>query len=897
MKKLLLLTLILSAHCFELLAQKTTNIDDLILDARYDEALQLIDTDLAKQSSPAQTLLLENKKAETLIRRGRFDDAEKILSSCQQRSAQLNDRFITAITQSNLGFLRLNQGRNDLAEEALKQSLSEFDQAGKAEGLENAQALANLGLVYMSSGKYSQAEEQLQMALSIRQSKVKGTSELIAATYNDLGLVYSQINKDKALDFYEKAMTIYKQLHGAEHNKIAITNINTGIIYRDLELYGDAVNNFEAALKIWEKIYPNKPTPTKAIALYNLGQTYLKMGDRKAASGYYSRARKMYEESYGTKHPEVASVLNAIGNLQIAEGQFDMALQTYQDALKANVPSFSSSDISVNPRLTDYYHGTRLLYTLMFKAEAFEARYLQKTLKFNDLRQAIATLQLCDSLIDILRQQTTNESDKIQLGAVASEVYADGVRITHEAGVNAVKKDLYFEKSFYFAEKSKGAALLDAIADTNAKSFAGIPKDLLEEEHALKSAIALTSQKLAQKPTADEERYLRETSFSLKRSYDEFTKRLEKQFPDYFNLKFNPSSPSIGQIQNLLENKKAIISYFIDDKNSRIYIFQITRKSFSIEEHALPAEFDKYITGLRNGIFYSEIKSYSTSAEKLYDLLIPKISSKISELVILPTGRLGIIPFEALLTREEKTTDYKSLPYLIRKFDISYEFSAGLILQKSTKKSNGSTPSIFLFAPVTFPVKDKLDDLPGTEKEVKDIAQIFQSKNYTCDSFLKEKADEQLLKSDKLLNYNLLHLATHGVVDENNPELSRVFLQSGSDSEDGNLFAGEIYNLRLNANLVTLSACQTGLGKISKGEGVIGLSRALVYAGAQNIIVSFWSVADQSTAELMKDFYGQMLQSGPNEFSKNLSQAKLNLVKTENYSAPFYWAPFILIGF
>src|SRR5690349_603172 len=124
MKKLFLFTLILSVHCVASFAQKAANIDDLILDARYDEALQLIDADLAKLSNPAQVLLLENKKAETLIRRGRFDDAEKILNSCQQRSSELKDHFIIAITQSNIGFLRLNQGRTDLAEEALKLSLA-----------------------------------------------------------------------------------------------------------------------------------------------------------------------------------------------------------------------------------------------------------------------------------------------------------------------------------------------------------------------------------------------------------------------------------------------------------------------------------------------------------------------------------------------------------------------------------------------------------------------------------------------------------------------------------------------------------------------------------------------------------------------------------------------------
>jgi CHAT domain-containing protein len=135
------------------------------------------------------------------------------------------------------------------------------------------------------------------------------------------------------------------------------------------------------------------------------------------------------------------------------------------------------------------------------------------------------------------------------------------------------------------------------------------------------------------------------------------------------------------------------------------------------------------------------------------------------------------------------------------------------------------------------------------------------------------------------------------VVDEFNPDLSRIFLQPDKEQEDGNLFAGEIYNLELNANLVTLSACQTGTGKVLKGEGVIGLSRALVYAGAKNMLVSFWNVADESTAVLMKDFYQHMLTNGDTNYSIDLRQAKIKLLETEKYWAPFYWAPFVLIGF
>jgi CHAT domain-containing protein len=571
-------------------------------------------------------------------------------------------------------------------------------------------------------------------------------------------------------------------------------------------------------------------------------------------------------------------------------------LSTYQQAIKANVLDFNDDDISVNPILRDYYHGTKLLYSLLFKAQALESRYLGKTLKFKDLKDALAALHTCDSLIDILRQQSTNESDKIQLGVIASEVYSDGVRIAYEAGENAIATKMYFDQAFFFAEKSKGAVLLDAISDSNAKSFAGIPQDLLEEERNLKSAIALTAQKLAQKPPAEEEKYLRETSFGLKRAYETFIQRLEKQFPDYFNLKFNPSAPSIREIQSLLDSKTMLLSYFQDEKNNTLYIFQISHGNFKITHHALPAEFDKYITGFRNGIYYNELTAYAASAQKLNKLLIPKIPAKITQLVVLPTGRLGVIPFEALLTKESTEKNYKDLPYLLKRFDIRYEFSAGLILQKSKQGKTSAAPSIFLCAPVSFPEKDNLNDLPGTEKEVKEISELFRTKNLKSDSFTEQNANEILIKSDELSKYSLLHFATHGVVDENNPELSRIFLQSNSDAEDGNLYSGEIYNLQLKADLVTLSACQTGLGKISKGEGVIGLSRALVYAGAKSIIVSFWSVADESTAQLMKDFYGILLD-GKNDFGTSLQGAKLKLAKNDRFSAPYYWAPFILIGF
>lgn len=872
-------------------------VESLLLDSRYQDAINLIDASLSQSKNPID---LNIKKVEALIRLGKFIEAEGLLVRLKTLTEQeKNHLYYKALIEMNYGALYQNQGRNDLAIEELHKALHDLDQDNRASSLDAAMALSYLGNIYRATGKYVQAEEQLQHTLAIREEKLPATHELIAASYNDLGLIYSQLDVDMAFEYYEKALGLYKKLHSSDHPKLAIANTNLGVLNLSEKLYGDAITYFENALSIWEQIY-TQPHPNKALVQMNLGQTYSGMGNEEAALAYYRKALEIYEASQGKKHPDVAYAHNLLGNEKLSQKKFDEALQHYQQALIANIPDFNNASILSNPSTKNFYNGNQLLYSLMWKAQALEAKHLGKTLKESDLILGIKTLQTADSLIDRIRQQITNESDKITLGAIANEVYADGVRIAYMLSDVAFRhRREYREMSFYFAEKSKSAVLLEAISDTNAKSFANIPDELLEEEKNLKASVALISQKLAQKPTDEEEKYLRETLFSLNRSYQEFTKRLESQYPEYFNLKFNSASPSIAQLQSLLRDKTALISYFIDEKNSRVYTYIISKNNFSITDKGLPKEYDKYITGLRNSLYFMEAQTFSVVSRDLYQILIPKkIPRKINDLVIIPTGRMGVIPFETLLTKEVKgKPDFKTLPYLLKKYSVRYEFSAGLVLQKKRDGASAKFSSVMLCAPVTFPEKDNLSDLPGTETEINTIHNLFKEKNINSQVFLKAEASEAAVKAGSLKNYSLVHFATHGTVDENSPELSRIFLQTDSEAEDGNLFAGEIYNLELNAQLVALSACQTGLGKISKGEGVIGLSRALVYAGAKSLIVSFWSVADESTATLMTDFYKQLLENPAAGYSRDLREAKLNLLKEGKYAAPYYWAPFILIGF
>jgi len=869
-------------------AQQVKHIDSLINAADYPAAI----TAIQRASGSAQPLLsarLSNKLAEVFTMQGRLNEAEQILITLLNGPAR-EDPFLLAETKTNLGFLYLNKARNDMAVTSLQEALDLYQKAGKGSTIEAARCLAHLSLAYTTSGKFSQAEENGRIALQLRQKLLGDESEEVAASYNDLGLIYSQTDTDKALEYYEMALNIYEKLHGQEHRKIAIANNNIGSAYRSLKLYGDAITSFENAETIWKRIYPDGH-PNQALALVNLGLTYGAMGNTTAAMGYYERALAMYRKAYGDKHSDIAAVLNQMGILA-QSGEYDQSLNYFQQALVANAPAFSSANVNHNPKTSDYYNAKVMLFSLRLKAETLESRYLGKTLKLSDMKLALATLQTCDTLIDNIRFNSTNESDKLEIGASANDVYESGVRIAQAISEVTMQRAQYERHAFYFAEKSKSAVLQESIADAEAKSFAGIPQTMLEMENTLKSTLAWLGQKLSEKPAADEEAALRESIFQTNREYQAFVRKLETDYPAYFNLKFNRAAPSIADIQKLLGSDKTVVSYFVAEKSARLYAFIITQKSFRVYASTLPPDFDRLIRGFTNSIFYMAPDAYEEYAVRLSKLLLRGVPAT-KEVIIIPAGRLGTIPFEALVTGSiPKQPNFSNYPYLLHRSAISYEFSAGLLLQKSAHVPIDSKSSILLCAPISFPEKDNLEPLPATQQEVTTIASLFGGGARVA---LGSAANETLVKSGDLAGYQYLHFATHGIVDETSPELSRIFLQN-SDTEDGNVFSGEIFNLKLNAELCVLSACQTGLGKYSKGEGVIGLSRALVYAGARTIMVSYWSVADESTAELMSEFYRILLtQPGMNQRTA-LQLAKQNMVRKGKFSSPFFWAPFVLIG-
>ena len=314
---------------------------------------------------------------------------------------------------------------------------------------------------------------------------------------------------------------------------------------------------------------------------------------------------------------------------------------------------------------------------------------------------------------------------------------------------------------------------------------------------------------------------------------------------------------------------------------------------------------------------------YIRAAHELYEDLIapalPALEDK-RRLLIAPDGALHFLAFEALLTEDASGRKDADLPYLLRRFAVSYVPSASvlsLLAQPDAPvAASGDLPKRFLaFADPLYDSAEKREEetsvrvreegrgslnapwrlprLQGTSQEVSRIASRYRPSEVKV--YQGEEANEENVKSNPLVETaRRLHFAAHGLVDERQPELSGLFLTPRSRNDDGLLQVYEIFNLSLQADLVVLSACDTGLGKLVASEGLVGLTRAFLYAGAPSVVVSLWRVRDDTAPDLMVGFYEDLDRLG--DKSEALRQAKLAMIRKGEHAHPYHWAPFILVG-
>ena len=338
-----------------------------------------------------------------------------------------------------------------------------------------------------------------------------------------------------------------------------------------------------------------------------------------------------------------------------------------------------------------------------------------------------------------------------------------------------------------------------------------------------------------------------------------------------------------------------------------------------------------------------DVAPFVAASNALYKVVLEPAAGMIGEkrLMVVADGALNYIPFEVLL-KSADTGDFSSLGYLVKTNEVVYAPSASVVAAIKQQRAKSTSRAMLIIADPVFnsndarakkttatPASDAevrglgiqsaladvagsnapakpdaaMEGLPlarlnGTRTEAEQISKLAKTAGASADVWLDLEANEDNLGTRDVTKYRIIHVATHGLLNAERPQFTGVVLSLvGNKTHDGFVRTDEVFNLRLGSPLVMLSACETGLGKEKRGEGIMGLTRAFMYAGAPTVGVSLWSVADKSTADLMTDFYRRLLSTGDSTTSSGaLRGAQLAMITGKKYSAPFYWAPFVLVG-
>lgn len=739
--------------------------------------------------------------------------------------------------------------------------------------------IKTLGINNWLSGNYNLAEYWLK---DYHQNYAT-TNGYTAQSSNNLGLVYLQNDPNLAVSFFTEGLSHI----GTETSLIKISlNNNLALAYKLLGKSPESIETFEKSLQYLGNQFAN--TPIHAYILNNISQLYFEKNEVLRAIETAEKANNILSSYYHGVHPEIAASHNVLAGYFLAQQKYGMAQEHILKAYEKNSESLAKPN---HPLLCKRYTGVinkRLfIETMILEAESYETKYYHKNPKLSFLKKALNIYTLADSLVYEIRKNTKLETDKIALNKATTKLYDNAIMTALKISELGFHKQRYFEIAYLFSEKSKSSVLLDAINDSKSKKFANIPDSVLKQETDLKSMISYYELNKAQIPSAPKE------LIALYQKNATLLKTLESQYPKYYELKYQHVDLKVGQIQERLNAGQIVLNYHIADSKASIICFVVHKHKTEAIINTKDELFEKRLISLRNAISINDSKIFIRSVNYLNERLLNFKIPKGKHLIIIPDPKLGNTPFEVLTKAKIKkdTISFFRINYLLNDHPVSYYYSNRLLLLHD-ENTTSYTPSALLCSPVNY--KGGLASLPGAALEINTADSILRSQGHKTEKVLQAQATESNIKKLLISPYKYIMISSHGIVNEMNPDRSQIFLNDG-DNEDGDLFAGEIYNMKIKTMLLLLPCCQTGLGKVIKGEGVMGLSRALIYAGAENMMLSLWNVSDTHSQEISSNLFTNLTQKGMDP-ATSLQLSKKKLLKKKESANPYLWAPYILIG-
>jgi CHAT domain-containing protein/tetratricopeptide (TPR) repeat protein len=723
--------------------------------------------------------------------------------------------------------------------------------------------------------KYEEAFEKSQIALKIMK-KIKderfltqsdsnilaNTNYIIAYTLSDSG-VYSASEP-----FYLQAISIYEKQKNWESYKRGLSNI--AIMYRLNKQFEKAEKTLTEGIALFKGDLNDNDIRLKASFYVNRSEVYLETKQYKKAMADHDSA--IYFFTLYEKKPSLTAIM-----MQARP----VLLSVLADKAKASI------ELNENGANTEgSLKALKLTQEIIKIADDIRADYFSDEAKLtlaNDIKPA---LEKAISVCQKLYQKTKDKQ--------------------------------YLEQAFGFVEYSRSMVLYE-----NARLDNKLPPDLKAENEELKKREAAL---IAKNNVEDLQNYLR-----LKRQFREKIKALNRN-----------QLATVSELKTALikDNKTALIEFFVGD--SAIFVFTLIQNDLTLIELKKQKDFDKQIESLRQEITKAnpvrDAGVFENQAKSIYNALltntIAQLPTTINQLIMAPDGVLNYLPFEILIKGDPSVylknfkdskdskggkpskdssfithhSSFQKIDFLIKNYQISYAYSANLLLeQKRIKKESApklfagfaakydNKDTSFAIADVSRAVltRDGAYELKGANEEVKSISDLVGGKAY-----LNEFATEGSFKKEAN-QYKILHFAMHSLTDDKDPSLSKLLftLTPKDTTNDNDLTAAELYATSLNADLAVLSACNTGFGTLNKGEGVMSLARAFTYAGVPSTVTSLWKVPDLTTREIMVEFY-KNLKSGMTKDAA-LRQAKLTYLENapESIAAnPYFWAGFVPMG-
>lgn len=850
----------------------------------------------------------------------------------------------------NMGGLFYWMGDLNKSLEHFNATLSIYQENLEPNSGDIAGLLNNMGVVYRNKGDYKKSLEFSDKSLAIYLQILEANHPHLATIYSNIGLdLFEKGDYKKALSYFQKAYDIRLKKLGAEHLDVAKSSNYVGNCYLMMNDFDEAISWLNTALEIRRKRL-GEESGAVADSYNDIGYYNEKLGYLTPALEFYKKALKTNIKVRGLQHPMVADAYKRIGEIWLKRGDFPKAKAFFEMAL----PIISDKRGKAHPDVADLYRNIALCHEedlsqiqifcdrgldiLEFDKEdpnnfervkspnvllkilqtkgALLFKNWDKDQNKNHLVKANETYLLALDLIDYIKRTFSESGSKQTLLDNFFQVYEQAIetsRVLHEI----TGERQYLEQAFSMAERSNGALLVEALRTADAENFSGIPKELLQKERQLKIDIAfyekLSFEEAQKKELADADKVksFRDLIFDYKKQHNRLLDTFQQLYPKFYELKYATASVPISKIQSdILTTEQTLLEYFVGDED--IFVFIISRIDFDLVKipkdfplEAWVEEFRRSIVGYspnREDLNFINLK-FANIGFELFELIFEPIATylKNKELIIVPGGILGYLPFDALLTAPPlDKNQFSSHEYLIRQYQISYSYSATLLQETMRTKAKNAPKGLLAFAPKfenEIPATASglrnvpLGELKYNITEAEAIASILNGTTF-CDSSATEfnfvkNADQ----------YAILHLATHGKANDDAGDYSFLAFYHLDDSiENELLFVKDLYNLRLPAEMVVLSACETGIGELQRGEGIISLARGFSFAGAKSIITTLWNIDDRSSYQNMQRFY-EYLKKGKTK-SAALRQAKMDYLESSNdiKAHPFFWAAYVPVG-